>query len=77
MEYGLNELLGRESRSIENKKMIALQYSLSTEHALEVFRTWFGPTLRTMKIPDKDKQQNLPEDLKGTVLLNSCSQDPQ
>ncbi|MFU8860812.1 MAG: hypothetical protein ACNA8K_10330 [Cyclonatronaceae bacterium] len=63
-EDGLNELLGRESRTIKNKKNDRSAYYLSTEHAVEVFRTWFGPSLRALEILEKEKQQNLLDNLK-------------
>jgi ubiquinone/menaquinone biosynthesis C-methylase UbiE len=74
-EDGLNELLGRDSRSIENKKMTALQYYLSTEHAVEVFRTWFGPTLRALEILDEDNQHSLLEDLEQVFTRYNRADD--
>jgi ubiquinone/menaquinone biosynthesis C-methylase UbiE len=61
---GIIELLGRGVRSIQNEKKTALQYYLSTDHAVEVFRTWFGPTLIAMEKLDEDQQENLLNDLK-------------
>jgi SAM-dependent methyltransferase len=61
---GLIELLGDGSLSINSKKKKALQYYLSTDHAVEVFSSWFGPTLRALNTIDEEQQKNLLNDLK-------------
>lgn len=63
-DQGLKSLLGGGARSIESKKKKALQYYLSTDHAVEVFSTWFGPTLRALDTIDEGQQENLLKDLK-------------
>ncbi len=61
---GLIELFGDGTLSINNKKKKALQYYLSTNHAVEVFSSWFGPTLRALDSIDEEQQKNLLNDLK-------------
>lgn len=64
-DKGLHELLGHGTGSVKSEKKKALQYYLSTDHAIEVFSTWFGPTLRTLEKIDKGQQQSLLSDLKS------------
>ena len=61
---GLKELLGPGCSSIRSTKRKALQYYRSTDHAVEVFGQWFGPTIRASEKLDKNEQQNLLNDLK-------------
>jgi SAM-dependent methyltransferase len=63
-EKGLDELLGDKAASIENEKRISVQYYLSPDHALDVFKTWFGPTLRAMELLDEEQQASLLGELK-------------
>jgi ubiquinone/menaquinone biosynthesis C-methylase UbiE len=63
-DKGLYELLGKEAKSIKNEKKKALQYYLSTDHAVEVFSTWFGPTLKALEKIDEVQRENLLNDLK-------------
>ncbi|MEX0929385.1 MAG: methyltransferase domain-containing protein [Balneolales bacterium] len=62
-DTGLNQLLGQRTESIESKKQKTLQYYLSVEHALNVFSTWFGPTLQALEKLDEKQQENLLNDL--------------
>lgn len=66
-EKGLHELLGQGVRSIESEKRRVLQYYLSVDHALEIFSTWFGPTLQALEQIDEDQQENLLKDLKEVL----------
>jgi ubiquinone/menaquinone biosynthesis C-methylase UbiE len=63
-ENGLNELLGKGAQSIQNEKKKALQYYLTTDHAVQIFSTWFGPTLRAFEKIDDEQRSNLLHDLK-------------
>lgn len=62
-EKGLEELFGEHTSSIQSEKRKALQYYLSTDHAVEVFSRWFGPTLNTLEKIDEDGKENLLRDL--------------
>ena len=64
---GLEELLGENVRSIENSRQTAHQYYLSIDHAVDVFRTYFGPTITALETIDPAERQNLLDDLK-TVM---------
>ncbi len=63
-DEGLNELLGPGCSSIKNTKRKALQYYYSTDHAVEVFSRWFGPTIRAAEKLDINEHKNLLNDLK-------------
>jgi SAM-dependent methyltransferase len=63
-EEGLNELLDSSAKSIKNEERKALQYYLSTGHAVEVFSTWFGPTLNALENIDENRHGELLNDLK-------------
>jgi ubiquinone/menaquinone biosynthesis C-methylase UbiE len=63
-EKGLKELLGEEAKSIKTEKRKALQYYLSTDHAVQVFSTWFGPTLNALEKIDTDQHELLLNNLK-------------
>lgn len=43
---GLGELIGPGARSIESERRASLAYYRSVEHAVELFETYFGPTIR-------------------------------
>lgn len=60
---GLDELLGAGTQSIESERRTALQYYRSVDHAVDVFSTYFGPTIRAMAAIDSDDQARLRDDL--------------
>lgn len=66
-DEGLEELLGAGVRSIENKQRTALQYYRSINHAVEVFSTYFGPTIRALEKLDSADQERLLDDL-NTIM---------
>lgn len=59
------QLLGPGARSIESRPCRALQYYHSVAHAVEVFSTYFGPTLRVLGNLDDDGQQQFRQDLEA------------
>lgn len=61
---GLNKLLGNSVMSILSEKQKALQYYLSTDHAVEVFKTWFGPIMNTLENIEEARHAQLLNDLK-------------
>ncbi len=63
-DEGLDELLGSGVRSIENEDRIALQYYRSVDHAVEVFTTYFGPTVRAGDRLDEDVREELRRDVR-------------
>ncbi len=64
---GLEELLGPGVRLIENEERTALQYYRSVDHAVDVFTTFFGPTMRAAERLDEDAKARLREDV-GSVF---------
>jgi SAM-dependent methyltransferase len=62
-EDGLDELLGAGTRSIETDRLTALQYYRSIDHAVDVFSTFFGPTIRVLQTLDADGRRNFRDDL--------------
>jgi SAM-dependent methyltransferase len=62
-EDGLAALLGDGVEIVQSHPRTALQYYRSVEHAVEVFSTYFGPTLRTLGLLDDDTRAQFLEDL--------------
>ncbi|MFP8958759.1 class I SAM-dependent methyltransferase [Natrialbaceae archaeon A-CW3] len=60
---GLEELLGNGVRSLESNRRTALQYYRSIEHAVDVFSSYFGPTITALERIDSDAQERLLNDL--------------
>jgi hypothetical protein len=64
-DAGLDELLGAGTRSIESEERTARQYYRSIEHAVEVFSTYFGPTIRASQAVDAQARERLRSDLEA------------
>jgi SAM-dependent methyltransferase len=62
-EEGVSTLLGQGAGSIESRPCRALQYYRSVAHAVHVFSTYFGPTIRALDTVNADAQQQLRDDL--------------
>ncbi|PVZ12063.1 class I SAM-dependent methyltransferase [Actinomycetospora cinnamomea] len=62
-EDGVHELLGGGTVSIDNRRATALQYYRSTRHAVEVFSTCFGPTLRALNVVGPQGRESFLADL--------------
>jgi SAM-dependent methyltransferase len=45
-EAGLDELLGDGTREIRSERRTSIQYYRSIDHAVDVFMTYFGPSIR-------------------------------
>lgn len=60
----VHQLLGHGCSSIEISKQKVLQYYRSTDHAVEVFRRWFGPTIQASQKLNEGERQNLLQDIK-------------
>lgn len=61
---GLNELLGAGTQSINSDRCTALQYYRSIDHAVDLFSTYFGPTIRAFEAIDSEDQERLRNDLR-------------
>jgi len=64
-DEGLNELLGDGVRAIESKQLVSLQYYRSVGHALDVFCSYFGPTMRVLQKVDAETRQRFLGELKA------------
>lgn len=62
---GLDELLSNGVRTIESKQLTSLQYYRSIDHALDVFCSYFGPTMRVLRTVDAQTRQHFLEALKA------------
>ena len=62
---GIHALLGRGAHVIENERRTSLQYFRSVNHAVEVFCTYFGPTMRALQVSDEEAQQDFVEELEA------------
>lgn len=74
-EEGVSRLLGKGACSIESCPCLALQYYRSVGHAVEVFTTHFGPTLRTLGLLDEDTQQQFRNDLEAVFTRHNRATD--
>jgi ubiquinone/menaquinone biosynthesis C-methylase UbiE len=63
-DEGLEELLGPGVRSMESEERTALQYYRSVDHAVEVFTSYFGPTMLAARSLDEDAREQLREDVR-------------
>lgn len=66
-DEGLEELLGKGVRSIENTQQTALQYYRSVDHAVEIFSTYFGPTIRALEELGAADKERLVGDLTAVM----------
>ncbi|WP_254864166.1 class I SAM-dependent methyltransferase [Halovivax gelatinilyticus] len=60
---GLDELLGAGTRSITSERRTTRQYYRSIDHAVDVFSTYFGPTIRALETLDAAGRARLRTDL--------------
>ncbi len=72
---GLRDLLGEGVLSLESEPRPALQYYRSVDHAVEVFRRSFGPTIRAAEAAGPDGEQRLREDLKAVFARYNRATD--
>jgi hypothetical protein len=64
-DAGLVELLGAGTSSIETEQRPVFEYFRSIDHAIDVFRTYFGPTARAFQMLDAERQASLRKDLEA------------
>lgn len=74
-EEGVSSLLGEGAHSIESRPCRALQYYRSVAHAVEVFSTFFGPTIRALGTVDEEVQQQLRDDLQAVFTRYNRATD--
>jgi ubiquinone/menaquinone biosynthesis C-methylase UbiE len=64
-DSGLTELFGAATSSIKSERRTVFQYYRSVDHAIDVFRTYFGPTNRAFQMVDAGGQASLRKDLEA------------
>jgi ubiquinone/menaquinone biosynthesis C-methylase UbiE len=74
-EGGLLELFGTATDSIKSERRTVFQYYRSVEHAIDVFRTYFGPTNRAFQIVDAAAQAALRKDVKDLFSRYNRAKD--
>lgn len=74
-EEGMSTLFGEGADSIQSRPRTALQYYRSVEHAVDVFTTYFGPTLRTLGQLDDDTRQRFLDDLQAVFTRHNRAAD--
>ncbi|MFW5926332.1 MAG: class I SAM-dependent methyltransferase [Myxococcota bacterium] len=74
-EDGVRALLGHNTRHVENTPRTALQYYRSIEHAVEVFRAHFGPTIRALEASGPKDQRSLLADLSDVFRRHNHATD--
>jgi ubiquinone/menaquinone biosynthesis C-methylase UbiE len=62
-DAGLVELFAGGTHAIKSERRTVFQYYRSVDHAIDVFRTYFGPTNRAFQIVDATGQASLQKDL--------------
>lgn len=62
-EDGIHAFFGPRLRSRRLERRIVTEYFRSVDHAVDVFRTYFGPTRRAFSVLDRDAQQRLASDI--------------
>lgn len=74
-EDGLADLLGPGTLSIERTRRTALQYYRSIDHAVDVFSTYFGPTIRALESLDSDGKEQLRAELEAVFTRYNRATD--
>ena len=62
---GLIELFGDGIHAIKSERRTVFQYYRSVDHAIDLFRTYFGPTKRAFQMVDATGQASLRKDLEA------------
>jgi SAM-dependent methyltransferase len=74
-EAGVRELLGAGTREIRCDRRANYAYYRSVEHALELFQSYFGPTIRALKIVGEEGAEELRRDLSGVFKKYNNADD--
>jgi ubiquinone/menaquinone biosynthesis C-methylase UbiE len=69
------ELFGRDAYAIGTQVIPFMFRYLSDDHWIEVFRTYYGPVLKTFEALDADKQAALTRDLKALIARFNVASD--
>lgn len=74
-DEGFEALLGDGVRSARNETRTALQYYRSVDHAVEVFATCFGPTMRAIQSLDSQSRERLRSELRAVFARYNRASD--
>ena len=74
-EEGVRELLGDGVREIEFRKNSGYAYYRSVDHALDLFRTYFGPTIRAYSVVGEQGADALRDDLAAVFEKHNTADD--
>lgn len=72
---GIEDLLGDGTRSITNEPRTDLQHYRSVEHAVEVFSTYFGPSLRALEAVGEEGQEEFLSDMRAVFARYNRAED--
>jgi len=72
---GLDELLGHGVRTLHTERRTTTMYYRSPEHAVEVLRKYFGPTMLALAELDEGDRQSLQDDLVALHRANNKATD--
>ena len=72
---GLRELLGEGTRSIQSERLELFEYFRSTDHAIDTFARFFGPTARTLEGLDTQRQRAFRQDLREVLDRYNVAED--
>jgi SAM-dependent methyltransferase len=74
-EAGLAELLGAGTRLMQSERCSAYAYFRSTAHAVEVHRTYFGPTVRAFETVGEEVRERLWQDIEDVFRRYNRASD--
>lgn len=74
-EDGVQALLGHGAAQLRNEPHPALQYYRSVDHAVEVFSTWFGPTLSALELVGTEHRDELLHDIREVFSSYNLATD--
>lgn len=74
-EEGVRELLGDAARDIRCEQRTGHAYYRSTEHALELFESYFGPTIRACNTVGEEGAEALRSDLAAVFDKYNTAED--
>lgn len=74
-EEGLRELYGQGISNLETHRRTVHMYFRSPEHAVEVFRAYFGPTVKAFEAVGREGEAQLAEDIRNVYSKYNRSGD--
>jgi hypothetical protein len=74
-EQGIQELLGHEASAIQFERKQFVMHFRSIDHLVQLYRTNFGPTIRTMKFLAEEKKRALHEEMSAFFKANNIATD--